>query len=143
MTATSLFEMLGGGEVRKQPVHSPEELKEWIREGLPFASLEKVMSRFELNRDEVSNVLDLPSRTLARRKQERRLRPDESDRLFRLARIAGQATEVLGTEESASRWLHTPNRALGGERPLELLDTDLGTRQVEDLLGRIEHGVHS
>jgi putative toxin-antitoxin system antitoxin component (TIGR02293 family) len=101
------------------------------------------MERFALNRDEVSSALDLPPRTLARRKQEHRLRPAESDRLFRLARVAARAAEVLGSDSKASRWLHTPNRALGSEPPLALLDTDLGARQVEDVLGRIEHGVYS
>jgi putative toxin-antitoxin system antitoxin component (TIGR02293 family) len=101
------------------------------------------MERFGLNREEISSALDLPPRTLARRKQERRLRRDESDRLFRLVRIASQASEVLGGEGKAGRWLHTPNRALGGKPPLELLDTDLGSRQVEEVLGRIEHGVYS
>lgn len=124
-------------------MRTPEELKAWIREGLPFSSLETMMERFGLNRDEVSSALDLPPRTLARRKQERRLRPAESDRLFRLARLAAQAVQVLGSEDKASRWLHAPNRALGGEAPLTLLDTDLGARQVEDVLGRIEHGVYS
>jgi putative toxin-antitoxin system antitoxin component (TIGR02293 family) len=50
---------------------------------------------------------------------------------------------VLGSTDKAARWLHTENRALGGQTPLALLDTDLGTRQVEEVLGRIEHGVFS
>jgi putative toxin-antitoxin system antitoxin component (TIGR02293 family) len=137
-----IVDALGGQEVGGRPVRSPEDLNEWIRRGLPFDSLGKVMERFELNRDEVSSALDLPPRTLARRKQERRLSPNESDRLFRLVRIATQAAEVLG-EEKGKRWLHTANRALGGVTPLELLDTDLGARQVEEVLGRIEHGVYS
>jgi putative toxin-antitoxin system antitoxin component (TIGR02293 family) len=143
LTTSEIVDVLGGRTVGLRAVRTPEELKAWIREGLPFSSLETVMERFRLNRDEVSSALDLPPRTLARRKQERRLRPAESDRLFRLARLAAQAVEVLGSEDKASRWLHTPNRALGGEAPLTLLDTDLGARQVEDLLGRIEHGVYS
>ena len=110
---------------------------------LPFTSLERVMERFGLNREEISSALDLPTRTLARRKQERRLRRDESDRLFRLVRIAEQATQVLGSRDKASMWLHTSNRALGGQPPLTLLDTDLGARQVEEILGRIEYGVYS
>lgn len=145
MTSTgtaAIVEALGGREVRSEPVRSPEELKEWIREGLPFASLERVMDRFGLSREEISWALDLPPRTLARRKQEKKLRRDESDRLFRLVRVAAQATDILG-EENGKRWLHTPNRALGGNRPLELLDTDLGSRQVEEVLGRIEFGIYS
>ena len=144
MSSTAdIVKALGGPEGWSRPVSSPEDLKSWIREGLPYASLEKVMERFSLTREEISSALDLPARTLARRKQERRLHRDESDRLFRLVRIAAQAAGILGGEEKASRWLHTPNRALGGDRPLEMLDTDLGTRQVEEVLGRIEHGVYS
>jgi putative toxin-antitoxin system antitoxin component (TIGR02293 family) len=65
---------------------------------------------------------------------------DESERLMR---VAAQAAEVLGSEEKASRWLHSPNRALGGRRPLDMVDTDLGAGQVAAALGRIEHGVNS
>jgi putative toxin-antitoxin system antitoxin component (TIGR02293 family) len=140
MTATAgIVKVLGG----QAAVRTSEDLKAWIREGLPFSSLERVMERFDLDREEISSALDLPSRTLARRKQERRLRPAESDRLFRLARVAAQASAVLGSERKASRWLHAANRALGGESPLALLDTDLGARQVEEVLGRIEHGIYS
>jgi putative toxin-antitoxin system antitoxin component (TIGR02293 family) len=141
MPATAeIVKALGG---RGRSVNSPEDLKDWIREGLPFESIELVMERFGISREEISWALDLPARTLARRKLEQRLRRDESDRLFRLVRIASQAAEVLGGNGQASRWLHTPNRALGGKPPLELLDTDLGSRQVEEVLGRIEHGVYS
>jgi putative toxin-antitoxin system antitoxin component (TIGR02293 family) len=101
------------------------------------------MAKFDLRREEVSSALHLPPRTLARRKQEQRLSPDESDRLFRLVRLASQAVQVLGSEERASLWLRRANRALGGHPPIELLDTDVGARQVEEILGRIEHGVYS
>ena len=139
---TEIFDALGGPKGRRR-AQTYEDLKEWIRQGLPFASLERVMERFGFSREEISWALNLPPRTLARRKQEQRLHRDESDRLFRLVRIAAQAAEVLGGDQKASRWLHSPNRALGGKPPLELLDTDLGSRQVEEVLGRIEHGVCS
>lgn len=142
MTAAEIMEALGGVASRR-PMRSAEDLKKAIRKGLPFTSLEAAMERFGLKREEVSWALDLPARTLARRKLERRLSPGESDRLFRVVRIAVQAAEILGGREPASSWLHAPNRALGGQAPLELLDTDLGCRQVEEVLGRIEHGVFS
>ena len=68
---------------------------------------------------------------------------DESDRLLRLKRIAAEAARVLGSQESAARWLHAPNRAIRNQTPLSLLETDIGAQQVESLLGRIEHGVFS
>lgn len=143
MSATSgIVEVLGGEEARGR-LRSFEDLQAWIRQGLPFTSLEAAMERFGLKREEVSWALDLPLRTLTRRKQERRLSPGESDRLVRVVRIAVHAADILGGQEQASRWLHTQNRALGGQTPLDLLDTDLGSRQVEDVLGRIEHGVYS
>lgn len=140
---TAIVEVLGGKAEAVRKLRSADDLNEWIRRGLPFAVLEAVVSRFHLNRDELSATLDLPARTLARRKLEQRLRPNESDRLYRFVRIATRASEVLGEEEKALQWLRAPNRALGGQPPLSRLDTDLGARQVEDILGRIEHGVFS
>ena len=114
-----------------------------MRKGLPFSALEEVMARFRLGRQQVSAVLHLPERTLARRKREQRLSPDESDRLVRLGRVAAQAEETLGSAERAAAWLNRPNRGLGGEAPLDSLDTDLGAREVEAVLGRLEYGAYS
>jgi putative toxin-antitoxin system antitoxin component (TIGR02293 family) len=82
--------------------------------------------------------------TLTRRlSEELLLTPAESDRAVRMARVYANAVEMIGDEEKAIEWLSTPNRALGGEMPLDQLDTDTGARVVEDLLGRIAHGVYS
>lgn len=133
-----------GGESDLCPLHeSASSLPELVREGLPFAALESAMSTLSLSLAEMQRALRLPSRTLARRRQERRLSPDESDRLARLARVGARALQVLGDGEKASAWLHRPNRALCQRAPLDLLDTDPGTRQVEEVLGRIEQGVFS
>jgi putative toxin-antitoxin system antitoxin component (TIGR02293 family) len=138
-----LIETLGGRRALQRRVRTVDELLERLREGLPYASLEAVATRFEFSQNEIAGVLALPPRTLARRKAGRRLRADESDRLFRLGRVAALAEEVLGSREKAARWLHHPNRALGGQLPLAQLDSDLGARQVEALLLRIAHGVYS
>jgi len=122
---------------------TPEDLKQQIREGLPFSVLETVTSRFALDPNQIASALDLSPPTPAQRKTKRRLRPADSDRLFRLVRILAETADVLGSEEKASRWLQAPNRALGGQTPLSLLDTDPGAQQVEEVLGRIEHGVFS
>jgi putative toxin-antitoxin system antitoxin component (TIGR02293 family) len=60
-----------------------------------------------------------------------------------MARVYATAVEMIGDEEKAIEWLRTPNRALGGEKPLDHLDTDVGARRVEDILGRIAYGVYS
>jgi putative toxin-antitoxin system antitoxin component (TIGR02293 family) len=85
----------------------------------------------------------IPPRTVARRKEARRLNPQESDRLYRAARAVSQAADVLGSLEKARSWLKAPNRALGCEIPLDLLDSEIGTRQVEEVLLRINVGIYS
>lgn len=145
MTATEyVIEALGGPKVFKgRAAPTATELRERVRTGLPYLSLESIRERLNLTLPEAAVVLHVPLRTLARRRHGRRLAADESDRLYRLARIAAQAVGVFGTDERAASWLRRPNRALNGEMPLALLDTDLGARQIEDVLGRIEHGVVS
>jgi putative toxin-antitoxin system antitoxin component (TIGR02293 family) len=143
VTAERIAETLGGTRVLKRKSFTLEELHSQLRAGLPYSALEAVASGFEIGTADLVAVLHVPPRTLARRKREKRLRADESDRLFRLGRIAALAEEVLGSREKAVRWLHQPNRALGQAMPLRHLDTDLGARQVEDVLLRIAHGVHS
>jgi putative toxin-antitoxin system antitoxin component (TIGR02293 family) len=142
-STAAIVEALGGEAAGMGPLRSLQDLESSIREGLPYASLEAAMSSCHLDMREVTAVLHLSPRTQARRKAEQRLSPDESDRLVRMVRLITQAREVLDDEDRAVAWLRTPNRALGGRVPLALLDTDLGARQVEQVLGRIEHGVFS
>jgi putative toxin-antitoxin system antitoxin component (TIGR02293 family) len=145
MTATEyIVEVLGGSTIFKgEGVPTSADVRKRIKRGLPYRSLESVRERLRLSLPEAASVLHMPARTLARRKQSHRLDVHESDRLYRLARIAAQAFAVFGTEDKGASWLRRPNRALGGEPPIHLLDTDVGARLVEDTLGRIEHGIVS
>jgi putative toxin-antitoxin system antitoxin component (TIGR02293 family) len=140
-SATILIELLGG-----ERIVGPKAESKWVallRAGLPYPALESVMKTLGLSREEVSELLAVPLRTLARRKREHRLHADESDRLFRLARIAARAVEVLGGKPNAAGWLRQPLRALNGAAPIALLDTAAGAAQVEEILGRIEYGLYS
>lgn len=141
----SLVEALGGRKVLKRRITNIDELRETVKAGLPYASLEALMEKFGFTREEASAALHLPytSRSKVVKRPRKMFQADESDRVLRLARISAQATATLGSERKAVDWLRRSNRALGNRSPLELLDSDIGTRQVEDILGRIEHGVIS
>ena len=136
----ALVEALGGKKVFKRRIVNVDQLRETVKAGLPYAALEALRGKFGLARAEAAAALHVPQRTIARRKKEQRLQADESDRLLRLARVGAQAVATLGSEEKAVQWLRRPNRALGKRVPLDLIDSDIGTRQVEEVLGRIEHG---
>jgi putative toxin-antitoxin system antitoxin component (TIGR02293 family) len=90
----------------------------------------------------VTELLDLPRRTLTRRKRDGRFLPDESDRLLRASRLFGKTLELFeGDREAATHWLTSPQIGLGGAVPMNLAKTELGTREIETLIGRLEHGV--
>ena len=141
--AGAMVKACGGRKAWRAAGRTPIDMVREVRAGLPYGVLDAVARDFRLGLKDLVEVLDIPWRTLARRKKTGRFRPDESDRVYRLARIAAMAADVLEGKERAARWLREPSRALGDEMPLRLLDTEVGGRQVEAILGRIEHGVWS
>jgi putative toxin-antitoxin system antitoxin component (TIGR02293 family) len=116
---------------------------EAIRRGLPIDSLEALRKDLEISTEVMIRTIRLASRTYARRRKDGWLQPDESERLLRLGLLFDRATQVLGGTDQAREWFKTPKKALGGQAPLDYADTEPGAREVEDLLGRIEHGVFS
>jgi len=122
----------------------PDDLARLVRKGLPANSLTCLAGKLQIPSSTLSSKLGIPQRTLSRRLSRRSLlTAAESDRTVRMARVYANAVEMIGDEEKATAWLHTPNRALGGERPLDHLDTDVGALMINDILGRIAYGVYS
>ena len=137
----SAASVLGGEPV----LHAlPRSALEWIalvRHGISAGSVDAVVRVMGIGQSELSRALDIPERTLARRKKEGVLSSDESGKMVRLAQVIERAVEVFEDEQAALSWLKNPNAALGGSSPLSLLDTELGSLAVSNTLGRIEHGV--
>jgi putative toxin-antitoxin system antitoxin component (TIGR02293 family) len=120
----------------------PLKLVARVQRGLPFGSVERFLRNTALSIIELAQVVQIPVRTLMRRKAQRRLQPDESDRLLRASRIFGRALELFeGDIAAARRWLSTPLPAFGGARPIRVASTDVGAREVDNLIGRLEHGI--
>lgn len=118
------------------------DLHERVQEGLSHHATEKLRRTLDLSTTEFAPLIGIPSRTLARRKETGRLEPDESDRLLRLARITGLTLQLFeGELEPALTWLKSPLPGLGGAVPIRLAGTEVGAREVEHLLGRLEHGI--
>lgn len=131
---------LGGKGVLGRALSSEREMRDAIREGFPPRVVEELMRASGLTLKELAAALDLSPRSLQRRRRTGRLARYESDRLYRLARIVALADDFLGDHDRAIHWLKRPNRALGGISPVAALDTELGARQVENVLGRIAYG---
>lgn len=131
---------LGGERTLGRQVSTDRDLREAIRVGFRPAVVEELMRASGLTLKELASALDLSPRSLQRRRSSGRLAQYESDRLYRLARIVAIANKYLGDRKRALRWLKRPNRALGGIAPVAAIDTELGARQVENVLGRIAYG---
>jgi putative toxin-antitoxin system antitoxin component (TIGR02293 family) len=106
--------------------------------------MEALIAASGLSLAALAPVLGIPERTLARRKVSGKLKPNESERLVRVMRIFEQSVELFeGDSAAAVQWLTSPHRALAGETPMNYARTELGAREVENLIGRLEHGVFS
>jgi putative toxin-antitoxin system antitoxin component (TIGR02293 family) len=135
-------ELLGGRKVLGRFSETADLLRA-VRGGLPYAALEALTRALGLELSAVGAVVGIPARTMARRKHEQLLSPVESDRLYRLAYVTHVASAVLGGVDAARTWLGRSNRSLGGIEPISLLDTDIGCRQVEEALVRLNYGMYA
>lgn len=120
----------------------PVQIVRRIEKGLPYSAVESFLHRTGLSVQELCHLASIPPRTLQRRRVQGSLSAEESDRLARLSRVFGKAADLFeGDLESAIRWLRTPAKSLRGERPISFARTEVGAREVEALIDRLEHGV--
>lgn len=112
-----------------------------IARGIPFEGIERLERTIEID---IAELIQIPRRTLRRRRQQGRFTPEESDRLVTAARMISRVLELFGGNgQEARAWLNEPAIAFGGATPLDIARTETGSREVENLVGRIEYGVFS
>ncbi len=112
-----------------------------IRAGLPARAFEAVAEVLSLTVDELAEKLGVSPRTVRdQRKKLARLSSENTEKLVRTARIQHQARKIFSTNEAVAGWLSSPALALEGALPIDLLDTDLGAREVEAVLAGIAYG---
>ena len=122
----------------------PVDLLRAVKKGLPYRTFERFRRNTSLSFERLTDLIDIPRRTMTRRKREGRLLPSESDRLLRASRLFGKTLELFeGDRNAATEWLTIAQPALGGAVPLDLVKSEVGAREVERLVGRLEHGVFS
>ena len=125
-------------------VETSKELIRQLGQGFSFNAIRALESRSGISLAAIASLMGLPPRTFARRKTSGRLTPDESEKLLRISAVFEQALDLFeGDRTGALKWLTTPKKSLENQTPLEYSRTELGAREVENLLGRLEHGVFS
>lgn len=115
-----------------------------VEEGLPVTDVVEFGKQAGFSTDELARLIHIPPRTYARRvASNARLKVPEGERAVRLMRLFDRAKQVFGTDENTRRWFNAKILALGRKTPLEYAQTEPGAREVENIIGRIEHGVFS
>jgi putative toxin-antitoxin system antitoxin component (TIGR02293 family) len=124
------------------PAHTPYSVIEQARQGLLRAAANTVATTVSLTDIELARILNMSVRNLHRIKPDERLSRDASERLLLLANLLQHGLSVFDADaETLTDWLRSPIRELGSQSPLHLLDTATGFGLVDDVLGRIEHGI--
>ena len=132
---------------------SPVELIKLIRSGVPASRVKRIVSDLRLDQKSALRALNLKTATINRKAMKNEpLSSGESERVIGMARLVGQLQSMV--EESGdpqgfdapawlSRWLREPLPALGGEEPLELLDTMEGQALVASALAKLQSGAYA
>ena len=132
------------GRILGVMAESSGELIRQVGKGFSFHALHALESHSGIPVAQIVRILGIPSRTLARRKASGRLTADESEKLLRLSSTFENALELFeGNRRQALAWLSSPKKEFEDQTPLEYSRTEVGAREVEDLIGRLEHGVFS
>lgn len=139
-TLTRTYESLGGRFVFGKPVKRWEELENLIRQGLPRKSSDALMKSFTLAAEEISAILAVDKRTIARKGAGSVWHKAQSDRLLEAARLMAEVESLFNSRDEAMRWMRTDNPDIGG-RPIEHIDNAVGRQAIRDTLTRIEYGV--
>lgn len=141
INAPEVARILGGERTLRRRVRTVDDLRAAVEGGLSVAALERTVEHVA-GRGSAATELKhriVPKTTLQRRRG--RLSLSESERLERLARMTAMAEEVWEDPGLAHEFLTSAQPQLGGERPVDLARSDLGTREVEDLLFELEYSL--
>jgi putative toxin-antitoxin system antitoxin component (TIGR02293 family) len=138
----TIGEMLGLTDPLLNELTTELDLARAELQGLPPQAAVTIKERFGLSNREMDDIIN--RRTRGRRMENNELLTvEESDRLVRVARLFAMAEDTLGSLEKAGHWMRHSNVALGSAQPIAFIATDTGARLVEQVLGRLAHGVYS
>jgi len=129
--------------VRKSAALSVQQQIGRIQAGLSFRAVRSLQDALDLPLEKIAAFLGMSRATLHRRQAQGKIARNESEKLVRYQKLLKKAQDVFGDSASAREWLTRPQVGLGNAKPVEFARTEIGAREVENLLGRIEHGVYS
>ena len=139
-----IMDSLGGDRFIKRTIRHEFDLIDIAKEGLPMESVAFLQNNFGLTNKEMSLILSISESTYQRRiRTKSRLNQDETEKAISLAELYEKGMEVFDDKEDLDYWFNSPIPALQGKKPLELLGSMIGRKQVLNVLNALLHGLFS
>lgn len=127
---------------QKYPERTDADWAGLVEEGVPIVDVVAFGREAGFTTDELAKLVHIPPRTYARRVKARaRLDIPEGERAVRIMRLYDLAKRLFGTHEHTRAWLNHKLPALGWRTPIDMARTEPGAREVENVIGAIEHGM--
>lgn len=126
---------------------------EWVKSGVGARIAKVILGQLRVPKGEALTALQIPVATVNRKaKINAPLSAAEGERVLGVGRLLGQLQTMVresgnpeGFDASAwlSAWMSAPVPALGGARPLDLLDTMTGQALVSQVLAQMQSGAYA
>lgn len=139
----SMRVILGGNKSIGKPIAGDIDLIRLSRSGIRKSSLKSLSDYLGISMDKMSNLLHTSHRNIQRKEDDELLDVYKSEQAIELAQVVSKGLDIFGNKENLQQWLHSNIIALGGKKPIDLMDTTFGIRMIYRVLGRLEHGVYS
>lgn len=139
----SMRVILGGNKSVLKPISGDADLVDLSRNGVRKSSLTSLSSYLGITMDALSGILHSSHRNIQRKDDNELLDVYKSEQAIEIAQVISKCLDIFGTKENMQQWLSSSVIALGGKRPIDLLDTSFGIRMIFTVLHRLEHGVYS
>ncbi|SNT26237.1 putative toxin-antitoxin system antitoxin component, TIGR02293 family [Ekhidna lutea] len=103
--------------------------------------VKEAVAAYGFTKDDMAGILGVSEKTYYNMMQKPTLGQEKSDRFHFIQQIFESGEEALGSKNSLSNWLKTPQPMLDGYVPLDMMRTITGSNRVLQILGRIKHGI--
>lgn len=125
-----------------QAIYRKTDLVDLARTGIETKYLREIQQMSSLTDKELSEILPISQRQLQRYAADHKLNKAITAHLIQLVDLFQKGFKLFG-EDKFKQWIRKENKVLNNYTPVELMDTSIGIEMIEDVIGRIEHGVYS
>jgi len=143
VTADEIAEVLGGRRTLGHRVRTMRELETVVRDGIPKTALDVFIRALAATHRDPDLTVTLRNKIVPRATYQRvrRFNLQVSETTERLARLYALALSVFEDREAATRFLMTPHPELDDRAPFDVALTEIGGREVEEVIERGLHGL--